>query len=432
MAGRIYAHLLTCDPIERSASDLAAELHASVGSISSMTRLLVAAELIERVSRPGMRADRYRITPELAITLMHGAVAKVTRLRRMTERGLALMQDRPPESRERLARDPRHLPVLREHHAGHGRGLGTPAKGARPVTAVITTEKLTKSYGAHRGIIDVDLEVNAGRGLRLPRAQRRRQDDDDPDPARPHPPDQRAGARLRHRVERRPGRHPPPGRLPARRVRPLRPADGRPDARVLRQPARRRRPGLPAVADRAVRPRPVAPLPRVLARATSRRSAWSSPSSTARSCSSSTSPPRASTRSSSRPSSRRCARRSTDGATVFLSSHILSEVEKSCDRVGDHPRGPDRQARHRRRPARPRPPPGGAAVRRPGPGRRVRGAARRERRRGRRPRPADARRRRRSRRSSRRPRATSCSTSSRASRRSRRRSWPSTAARPSR
>ena len=103
MAGRIYAHLLTCDPIERSASDLAAELHASVGSISSMTRLLVAAELIERVSRPGMRADRYRITPELAITLMHGAVTKVTRLRRMTERGLALMQDRSPESRERLA-----------------------------------------------------------------------------------------------------------------------------------------------------------------------------------------------------------------------------------------------------------------------------------------------------------------------------------------
>jgi ABC-2 type transport system ATP-binding protein len=30
------------------------------------------------------------------------------------------------------------------------------------MTAVIRTEKLTKSYGAHRGIIDVDLEVNEG------------------------------------------------------------------------------------------------------------------------------------------------------------------------------------------------------------------------------------------------------------------------------
>jgi len=30
------------------------------------------------------------------------------------------------------------------------------------MTAVIETEKLTKGYGAHRGIIEVDLEVQAG------------------------------------------------------------------------------------------------------------------------------------------------------------------------------------------------------------------------------------------------------------------------------
>ena len=30
------------------------------------------------------------------------------------------------------------------------------------MTAVIQTEKLTKSYGKHRGIVDVDLEVNEG------------------------------------------------------------------------------------------------------------------------------------------------------------------------------------------------------------------------------------------------------------------------------
>jgi ABC-2 type transport system ATP-binding protein len=30
------------------------------------------------------------------------------------------------------------------------------------VTAIIQTEKLTKSYGAHRGVIDIDLEVNEG------------------------------------------------------------------------------------------------------------------------------------------------------------------------------------------------------------------------------------------------------------------------------
>src|SRR5476649_1578437 len=30
------------------------------------------------------------------------------------------------------------------------------------MTAIIKTEKLTKSYGEHRGIIDVDLEVDQG------------------------------------------------------------------------------------------------------------------------------------------------------------------------------------------------------------------------------------------------------------------------------
>ena len=120
-----------------------------------------------------------------------------------------------------------------------------PGTEGASMTAIIQTEKLTKSYGTHRGIIDVDLAGRRGRGLRLPRAQRRRQDDDDPDAPRPHPADERAGARLRHRVERRPGRHPPPRRLHPGRVHALRPAHRRPDARVLREPARRRRPGLP-------------------------------------------------------------------------------------------------------------------------------------------------------------------------------------------
>jgi ABC-2 type transport system ATP-binding protein len=30
------------------------------------------------------------------------------------------------------------------------------------MTAIITTQKLTKSYGTHRGIVDVDLEIQEG------------------------------------------------------------------------------------------------------------------------------------------------------------------------------------------------------------------------------------------------------------------------------
>ncbi len=71
------------------------------------------------------------------------------------------------------------------------------------MAAVITLEKLTKSYGSSRGIIDVDLEVERGRDLRLPRPQRGRQDDDDPDDAGPDPADLRQGLRVR-RSSRRP------------------------------------------------------------------------------------------------------------------------------------------------------------------------------------------------------------------------------------
>ena len=113
-----------------------------------------------------------------------------------------------------------------------------------------------------------------------------------------------------------------------------------------------------------------------VSRATSRRSAWSSRSSTGRSCWSSTSPRPASTRSSSRRSTSWSARRRAEGRSVFLSSHILSEVETHLRPGRDHPRRRAGQGRPHRGPARPRPPPGGAAVRRRHrPGRRVLGPA---------------------------------------------------------
>ena len=56
----------------------------------------------------------------------------------------------------------------------------------------------------------------------------------------------------------------------------------------------------------------------------------------------------------------RCSAREIDriraaGATVLLSSHILSEVEQLCDRVLDHPRRQDRRVGHARRAAPPHP-----------------------------------------------------------------------------
>ena len=53
----------------------------------------------------------------------------------------------------------------------------------------IHTEGLTKHYGDVEALVDLDLDVRAGRDLRFPRSQRRRQDDDDPHDPRRDPAD---------------------------------------------------------------------------------------------------------------------------------------------------------------------------------------------------------------------------------------------------
>ncbi len=51
--------------------------------------------------------------------------------------------------------------LVRAHRRPHPCTSGSPEEGA-PMTAIIETEKLTKSYGTHRGIIEVDLAVEQG------------------------------------------------------------------------------------------------------------------------------------------------------------------------------------------------------------------------------------------------------------------------------
>ena len=76
------------------------------------------------------------------------------------------------------------------------------------MTAIIQLEKLTKSYGAHRGIIDVDLDVEQGEifgflgpnGAGKTTTIRTVLDLIRPTSGR--------ARRVRHRLERRSGRHP--------------------------------------------------------------------------------------------------------------------------------------------------------------------------------------------------------------------------------
>lgn len=107
MAGRILGVLLICNPPHQSPSELAETLHASKGSISTMTRLLVEMGLIERIAVPERRRDYFRIKPGAWSQVIMFEESEVVTGRQLAERGLALVENQPAESQERLkeARD---------------------------------------------------------------------------------------------------------------------------------------------------------------------------------------------------------------------------------------------------------------------------------------------------------------------------------------
>lgn len=141
MAGRIFGWLLVCVPPEQSMEDLAAAVQGSKASMSTMTRLLVQAGLVEKVRPAGARRDAFRIRPGQWRTLWRSRVAMIHRATALTERGLGLLAGRPPALRARLEElhreycfFGRHFPELldRLEREWPGPGAVRPQAGGAP------------------------------------------------------------------------------------------------------------------------------------------------------------------------------------------------------------------------------------------------------------------------------------------------------------
>lgn len=102
MAGRLLAWLLICDPPDQTAGDLEVALQASKGSISTNLRVLLTAQLIERVNRPSERRDRYRIRDGAWSRAVQGRMSQIAVFREAFADGLALLADADATRRERL------------------------------------------------------------------------------------------------------------------------------------------------------------------------------------------------------------------------------------------------------------------------------------------------------------------------------------------
>jgi DNA-binding transcriptional regulator GbsR (MarR family) len=114
--GRVLGWLVICDPDYQSAEDLAAVLHASRGSISTTTRALVRAGLVERQTLRGDRRTYYRIRPGSWTAVFEEQIESAKKLRQLAERGLELL-DGEPAARRRRAEELHHLTAFYEREA---------------------------------------------------------------------------------------------------------------------------------------------------------------------------------------------------------------------------------------------------------------------------------------------------------------------------
>jgi DNA-binding transcriptional regulator GbsR (MarR family) len=102
MAGRILGVLLIADPPAQSITEICEKLKASKSSVSIMARLLVENGLIERVASPVPRRDYYRFKEGGWVLYMRQWIGLLHELHKITERGLALIDEKPDDLKERL------------------------------------------------------------------------------------------------------------------------------------------------------------------------------------------------------------------------------------------------------------------------------------------------------------------------------------------
>ncbi len=102
MGGRVLGVLLISDPEIQSLTGLAEALQASKSAISSATRLLLEADLIERVPGPVTRQEYFRFRDDGWARFMRQRFELMGSLHQITERGLALMQEKSADLQTRL------------------------------------------------------------------------------------------------------------------------------------------------------------------------------------------------------------------------------------------------------------------------------------------------------------------------------------------
>ena len=100
MAGKMFGVFLISGSGPLTANQIAAAVHASRGSVSTMTRLLIRSRLVERVRLPGERKDYFRVKPGMAVAILRGKISEISDLRAVLDQALDVLDQKDPARRD--------------------------------------------------------------------------------------------------------------------------------------------------------------------------------------------------------------------------------------------------------------------------------------------------------------------------------------------
>jgi predicted transcriptional regulator len=101
-AGRILGWLLVCDPPHQTMHELVDVLQVSKSSISTASRILIQANLVDKISLPGKRRDYYQMNKNAWTNSWLENAKQTAAMREIIAQGLTLLANEPAERRQRL------------------------------------------------------------------------------------------------------------------------------------------------------------------------------------------------------------------------------------------------------------------------------------------------------------------------------------------
>jgi len=108
IAGRVLGYFLVCEPPHKTAAELSEELGVSRASVSTTTRMLQTAGLVDKVAVPGARSTYFGLARDGFERRFELVVAGFAAFVPIAERGIAQLEARPdgePAERLRFLRD---------------------------------------------------------------------------------------------------------------------------------------------------------------------------------------------------------------------------------------------------------------------------------------------------------------------------------------